>query len=63
MTAIFLVLVALWVCVNVGAMLLIGWLGVLTVNLILATSYPWYIGSMVLVVGWLLSGWVRWKRG
>ena len=58
----FVVLTVAWLAVNVGAFLLIGWLGTLTVNLILATSYPWYFGPTILVVVWLMSGWIRWKR-
>ena len=60
-TIMFLVLMAFWLAVNLGAIFLVGWLGVLTVNLILATSYPWYAGPTLLTMAWVLFGWIRWR--
>lgn len=39
-----LALIALWLVINVSGVLLVGWLGVLFVNAVLATTYPVYTG-------------------
>jgi hypothetical protein len=51
--------VLLALVVNLGGILLVGWLGVIFVNMVMATTYPVWYGWLAAFVLRLVAGWFR----